>query len=124
MLVYARSPDSMFFVKDEKCHFRIYGRNLCMPPTDIPFEVYRSSISDLEDASYRKEYLQKLFSKSFPEVAFTYSGLKWLTEKTLDEIGPLMLSFFDHEWSKKQKIDEIKTAVRLTNYIGDRNAIY
>lgn len=108
MLVHAKTPRGVMSING----FRIYGRHSKMPPTDVPFEFYHSCQDSLQDATYREDYLQKLYSYSFPEIAFTYTELRWVPDKTLDKIGPLMVSNYSALWSHKKKVDQIKTSLR------------
>ena len=108
MLVYAKSPRGILYLNNEP----IYGCETGREPIDLPFEIYNQCKDGLEDAPYREGILARMFSKQFPVIAFTYSELRWLPEKTLDTIGPLMMSNFDPAWSHKKKVDQIKIAIR------------
>ena len=108
MLVHAKTPRGVLHLDQ----YRIYGRQMNMPPIDIPFELYNVSKDMLEDGTYREGYLQKIFSTIFPPVAFTYTELRWLPDCTLDKIGPLMVADYDAEWSHKKKVDQIKGSLR------------
>jgi len=104
MLVHAKNPRGVHYVD----HYQIYGKQTGHHPTDIPFDVYKVSRNVLEDATYREGYLSKIFKTQFPVIAFTYSEIRYLPDKTLNTIGPLMVADYDESWSHKKKVDQIK----------------
>ena len=108
MLVHTKTPRGVASING----VRIYGKYSKMPPTDVSFEAYSSCKDSLQDATYREGSLQKIYDCSFPEVAFTYTELRWLPDTTLDKIGPLMVSEYDNSWSHKKKVDQIKVSLR------------
>jgi hypothetical protein len=108
MLVYAKNPDGILYFGN----FRIYGSNMIQGPRDVPFEFYKNNKDVLEDATYREGVLNKIFDSSFPEVAFTYQGLRFLPHKTLDKIGKGMRLEFGDDWTIKRKVEAIKQRIR------------
>jgi len=104
MLVYCKTPRGILHLG----RFRIYGMETGRDPCDIPFDVYNKCKDGLQDATYREGILSKIFKKQFPEIAFTYSELRYLPDKTLDTIGELIVEGYDIEWSHKKKVDQIK----------------
>jgi hypothetical protein len=111
MLVYAKNPRGILYLEK----FRIHGIETGYNPCDIPFDLYKVARNDLVDATYREDYLSKLFGKEFPMVAFTYSELRYVPDKTLDNIGPLMVYEYDPKWSHKKKVDQIKRSLTLVS---------
>jgi hypothetical protein len=107
MLVHAKSPRGVLYLNQ----FQIWGKETGRQPYDIPFALYNACKDGLQDATYREGILSRLFSKPFPEVAFTYSELRYLPEITLDRIGPLMVDDYNVAWSHKKKIDQIKRSL-------------
>jgi len=108
MLVHAKSPRGVLHLKG----YRIYGKETGRNPVDIPFELYNSSRDSFRDATYREEYISKKFGVECPEIAFTYSELKWLPDKTLDVLGKLIVPKYLKKWSHKKKVDQIKVVLR------------
>lgn len=104
MLVHAKIPRGVLHLD----RFRIYGKETGRDPCDIPFDLYNKCKDGLQDATYREGVLNRLFKTQFPEVAFTYSELRYLPDETLDRIGPLMVTDYDTSWSHKKKVDQIK----------------
>lgn len=107
MLVHTKSPKAIMHLGV----YIVYGKDLGREPTDIPFEIYNMCRDGLQDGTYREKTLSHMFGKPFPEIAFTYSEVRWLPEKTLDCIGPLMVENYDLSWSHKKKVDQIKIAI-------------
>ena len=108
MLVHAKSPRGVMRLG----RFRIHGRETKYRPCDIPFALYNEHKGTLSDGTYREDKLRGLFGMTFPMIAFTYSEIRWLPDKTLDTIGPLMVDQYDRTWSHKKKTDQIKVALR------------
>jgi len=104
MLVHSKIPRGILHLD----RFRIHGKETGYPPCDIPFDLYNKCKDGLQDATYREGFLSVIFKTAFPEVAFTYSELRYLPEETLDRIGPLMIDKYDSSWSHKKKVDQIK----------------
>jgi len=104
MLVYAKTPRGVLYLGG----FQIWGKETGREPIDIPFDLYKMNRDCLQDGTYREGILNKLFKKSFPEIAFTYGEIRYLPEITLDSIGPLMIKNYDATWSHKKKVDQIK----------------
>jgi hypothetical protein len=109
MLVYFATPNGVLYLDN----YKIYGKQTGQHPQDIPFQMYLKCRDVLEDATYREGTLTKIFGRPFPEVAFRYSELRYVPDRTLDVIGPLMMDNYDVEWSHKKKVDQIK--VRLAD---------
>lgn len=107
MLVYAKNPRGVLHING----FQIYGKETGRDPCDIPFDLYNSCKDGLQDATYREGVLNRLFAKSFPAIAFTYSELKHLPEQTIDTIGTLIVDTYDTAWSHKKKVDQIKKRI-------------
>lgn len=107
MLVYFAEPNGVLYLNE----YKIYGRETGEHPQDIPFKLYLSCKECLEDATYREGYLTKIFGKQFPPVAFQYNELRWMPDRTLDVIGPLMMDNYDTNWSHKKKVDQIKVKI-------------
>lgn len=107
MLVFAKNPRGVLYL----FQYQIWGRETGRKPCDIPFEIYKTNRSTLEDAPYREKQLSNMFGKPFPEIAFTYSELRYVPDKTLDLVGPLMVSNYRKSWSHKKKVDQIKIAI-------------
>lgn len=107
MLVYAKNPRGVLYLNN----FQIWGKETGYHPQDIPFDLYNQCKDGLQDATYREGFLTKTFKKPFPEVAFTYSELRYLPDTTLDTIGQLMVENYDTAWSHKKKVDQIKLSL-------------
>lgn len=107
MLVHAKTPRGVLYLNG----FQIWGKETGRDPCDIPFELYNTCKDALQDGTYREKTLQQLFAKPFPEIAFTYSELRYLPDQTLDLLGPLMVDEYSTEWSHKKKIDQIKLSI-------------
>lgn len=107
MLVHCKIPKGIMKLGT----YDIYGKDLGREPTDIPFEIYNICKDGLQDGTYREGTLTRMFGKQFPEIAFTYSEVRWLPEHILDVIGPLMIDQYDASWSHKKKVDQIKIAI-------------
>ena len=107
MLVHAKNPRGVLYLDG----YQIWGKETKRNACDIPFELYKNCRDGLQDATYREGVLAKLFSVPFPEVAFTYTEIKFLPDKTLDSIGPLMVDQYDRLWSHKKRVDQIKLAL-------------
>lgn len=105
----------LVYAKDGIAHvgtYRVYGRSTGQAPADIPFEVYNAYSDFLIDATYREAYLSKIFKKPFPEIAFTYNEIRYLPEDQLNKILNYMCIEFDDSWTYKQKVENIKRALR------------
>lgn len=105
----------LVYAKDGIAHagnYRVYGRSTGHAPSDIPFEVYTAYRDLLVDATYREGYLSKIFNKPFPEMAFTYNEIRHLPEEQLNKILNSMCIEFDDSWTYKQKVENIKRALR------------
>lgn len=107
MLVHCKIPKGIMKLGT----YDIYGKDLGREPTDIPFEIYNMCRDGLQDGTYREITLTRMFGKQFPEIAFTYSEVRWLPEHVLNLIGPLMVVDYDQAWSHKKKVDQIKIAI-------------
>ena len=107
MLVHAKNPRGILHLD----RFRIHGKQTKYSPCDIPFALYNAVKDNLQDATYREGTLSRLFDVQFPEVAFTYGEVRYLPDKTLDRIGPLMMDDYDASWSHKKKSDQIKRMI-------------
>jgi len=108
VLVFCKNPRGILHLHS----FRIHGRETKYKPCDIPFDLYNANKDALVDGTYREITLRGLFGVTFPEIAFTYNEIRWLPERTLDTIGPLMVDQYDSTWSHKKKTDQIKVALR------------
>jgi hypothetical protein len=104
VLVYAKNPRGVLYLAG----YQIWGKETGQHPKDIPFALYNKAKDGLEDATYREGVLSSLFGKPFPVVAFTYTELRWIPDRTLDRVGPLMMDEYDVGWSHKKKVDQIK----------------
>ena len=107
MLVHSKIPKGILDLGG----YKIYGKDLGREPTDIPFEIYNMCRDGLQDGTYREGTLARIFGKPFPEIAFTYSEIRWLPESILDRVGPLIVSNYDITWSHKKKVDQIKKRI-------------
>jgi len=107
MLVYAKTPRGVVHIDG----YKIYGKQTGQKPCDVPFDLYKSCRDGLQDATYREGILSKLYGKQFPAVAFTYTELRYVPDKTLNTIGPLMVDGYDESWSHKKKVDQIKKSL-------------
>lgn len=108
MLVYAKNPDGILHLD----RFRIHGKNTGYDPCDIPFDLYNSCKDGLQDATYREGYLRSKFGYPCPEVAFTYSELRFLPERSLIAIAYACAVRRKNTWSHKRLIDAIKIKLR------------
>ena len=105
----------LVYAKDGIAHagrYRVYGRSTGQAPVDIPFDIYNAYRDFLIDATYREEHLSKMFDRPFPEMAFTYNEIRYLPEEQLNKILDCMCIEFDDSWTYKQKVENIKRALR------------
>ena len=108
MLVYAKTPKGSIKIGA----YRIYGIDMSQGPRDVPFELYEACKNGLEDATYREDFLKRIFGRRFPEIAFRYNEVRWLPDKTLDVLCSCMGISSDESWQHKRKVDAIKKAIR------------
>jgi hypothetical protein len=109
MLVYAKQPRGILYIGKEP----IYGREMIQGPSDIPYKVFEAYKDGLEEGTYREGFLSKLFGNpDFPEVAFKYSDLRFLPEKTLNKICVGMKMRIFKKTTRIAKIKMIKKALR------------
>jgi len=108
MLVHAKNPRGVLHLG----RFRIHGRETRYKPCDIPFDLYLKCRDGLQDATYREDYLRAKFQRSCPEIAFTYSEIKYLPDRTLKTLIEVTGVEVDKNWTRKGTIDAIKVALR------------
>ena len=108
MLVYSKNPNGMLMIEG----YRIYGAAMIQGPTEIPFDVYQQCRDALVSATYREGHLTKLFGRSFPEIAFRYDEIRFLPDRTLHTLMEHMGVIPQEDWSRKRKVEAIKTALR------------
>lgn len=108
MLVHAKNPRGVLYLAGRQ----IWGKETGRKPVDLPFNIYNANKEALQDATYREGYLGKLFGNKFPEVAFTYSEVRWLPDDTLLQLAHCMNIKINGDWTRKGLIDAIKEAIR------------
>lgn len=108
MLVHAKNPRGVLYLD----RFRIHGKETGREPADIPFDLYNQCKDGLQDATYREGYLRSKFKRPFPMVAFTYSEIRFLPDKTLHSLATGMDITINEDWTRKGLIDAIKGALR------------
>ncbi len=111
MLVHAKNPRGILHLYG----LRIYGKETKHPPRDIPFDLYNKCKDGLQDATYREGYLRSKFGRPCSEVAFTYNEVRFLPERTLEQLATTMNIQTDTELSRKGLVDAIKGALRLVS---------
>ena len=112
MLVHCKNPDGVLHIGK---HIRIYGRNLGFPPTDISFDLYQKIKDSVDDASYNKQILQRMFGKEFPQIAFTYHEIRFLPDRIIDKLGKLIVGrkkYKSRTFTRHKKIYLIKEKIR------------
>lgn len=108
MLVHAKNPRGVLYLD----RFRIHGNETGRQPCDIPFDLYNQCKDGLQDATYREGYLRSKFGRPCPVVAFTYSEVRFLPDKTLQALAETMGIEIKDDWTRKGLIDSIKGALR------------
>lgn len=63
--------------------YRIPGWLDPLPPTRIPYKLYRRNKAVLKIAPYTKGLLEEMFRKEFPNLTFTPKQIKLLTHSQL-----------------------------------------
>ena len=99
MLVYCNNPDGILHLAG----FRIRGKNTGYDPVDIPFYLYNAC---------KEGYLRSKLGYPCPEVAFTYSELRFLPDKTLLAIADACAVRRKKDWGRKHIVDAIKIKLR------------
>jgi len=113
MLVYAKQPNQIIYFDK----YTIYGSAMIQGPVDIPFEIYSFLDEAVIDATYREGVVSKILKKPVPEMAFTYSTLKYMPESFIDTLGKLALGRkYKMRWPMKKKLWFVKDAIRKWRY--------
>jgi len=108
MLVFAKNPRGVLCIFG----YKIYGSETGQKPCDIPYAIYVACKESIVDATYREGYMRKYFDPSCPEIAFTYSELRFLPAKTLNILCKVLKIKSRHDWTNKRKIEMIKRILR------------
>jgi hypothetical protein len=80
MLVHAKTRKGVLCVSG----YKIYGVQTNMPPTDVPYEFYKTYRNALDDATYREGILNSIFKVNLPSIGFRYREIGVLADRTLD----------------------------------------
>ena len=113
MLVYASQPNQIVYF----CGYTIYGSAMVQGPVDVPFEIYSFLGEAIVDATYREGVVSKILKKRVPEMAFTYSTLKYMPENFIYILGKLSLGRkYKKRWPMKKKLWFVKDAIRKWHY--------
>ena len=83
-----------------------------MPPTNIPYDLFKENQHWLIEAEYTTEWLEKKFNKKFPSVIFKYSELHKLHDDLLIEIAILCGVDYKMKWGHGHLSLEEKNALK------------